>query len=121
RGTPRRCSVGTETRRRSSAGTSSSGASRLSSAPTAIARRARRTSTRPTRSRSGASARSEHWGCSTVPRSASSLRRHGLHLAQRRQAPEGLELDLPYPLARETEAAADLLERLRLRVVEAVP
>src|SRR5207253_10549042 len=38
---------------------------------------------------------SEKRHCSTDPRSASSLRRHGLHLAQRRQAPEGLELDLP--------------------------
>src|SRR5258705_4678998 len=89
-----------------------------SSSPlTGTARHARRTSTRPMRSLSSASA-IVPWRCSTGPRSG--LCSHGLHLAQRRQAPEGFELDLPDPLAGETETAADLLECLGLRVVETV-
>src|SRR4051794_31739523 len=43
-----------------------------------------------------------------------------LHLAQRGQAAERLDLDLADALARETEPAADLLERLRLGVLEPV-
>src|SRR5437870_8635015 len=54
------------------------------------------------------------------PAAPSGLCGHGLHLSQRGKPPKGFQLDLPYPLAREAEAAADLLERLRLRVVEAV-
>ena len=42
------------------------------------------------------------------------------HLVQRRQALQRLDLDLPHALAGQTQPAADLLERLRLRVVEAV-
>src|SRR5579884_4544365 len=42
------------------------------------------------------------------------------HLVQGRQALEGLDLDLAHALAGQAEPAADLLERLRLRVVEAV-
>src|SRR5919197_1397782 len=48
------------------------------------------------------------------------LRGYGLHLTQGRQPAQGLQLDLPDPLAGESQAAADLLEGLRLRVVEAV-
>src|SRR5438309_4676796 len=55
--------------------------------------------------------------CSTGPRSA--LRRHGLHLAQRRQAPERFKLDLPDAFARQTEPPSDLLERLRRGVAKA--
>src|SRR5204863_4537557 len=44
----------------------------------------------------------------------------GLDLAQLRQAPEGLDLDLADALSRQPETAADLLERLRLLVGEAV-
>src|SRR6476661_6259295 len=99
------------------AGRYSKAAPASSSPPTGTARHALRISTTRMRSRSSA------WAivlcrCSTGPRSA--LRRHGLHLAQRRQAPERLQLDLPDPLARETETAANLLQRLGLRVVEAV-
>ena len=45
---------------------------------------------------------------------------YGLDLAERREPAEGLDLDLADALAREAEAAADLLERLRLVVGEAV-
>jgi hypothetical protein len=48
------------------------------------------------------------------------LSRDGLHLPQRGKPPEGFQLDLPYPLAGEAEAAPDLLEGLRLGVVEPV-
>src|SRR5438034_9200064 len=114
-----RCSDGTATSRPSWAGTSSSVASPRSSAPTVTAQRGRRISTTRTRSRSAGSAKTKPNRCSTDLRLA--LRRHGLHLAQSRQAPERLELDLPDALARETEAAADFFQRLRLGVVEAVP
>src|SRR4051812_24843988 len=43
-----------------------------------------------------------------------------LHLAQRGEAAERLDLDLADALTRETEPAADLLERLRLGVLEPV-
>src|SRR5262249_31499321 len=59
-------------------------------------------------------------GCSTGRRSGWRLERHLLHLPQRRQAPERLDLDLPHALARQAEPAADLLERLRLVVGEAL-
>src|SRR6478672_11858677 len=45
---------------------------------------------------------------------------HRLHLVERRQALQRLDLDLPYAFPRQAEAAADLLERLRLGVVEPV-
>src|SRR5579862_1532030 len=47
-------------------------------------------------------------------------RRDELHLSQVRKAAQRLELDLPDSLAREAEPLADLLERLRLLVDEAV-
>src|SRR5438132_7998615 len=106
--------------RRSSAGRCSSADLGSSSPPTAIAPPGPRISTRPTRSRRNDSVPSGRYLSSTVPRWVCTLRSHGLHLAQRRQAPERFQFDLSYALARETEPAADLLERLRLRVVEAV-
>src|SRR5207248_8988677 len=67
--------------------------------------------------------RSSEWGrprsrSSRAQRSASV--RDGLHLAQARQPPERLDFDLPDALAREAQTTADLLERLRLEVGEAV-
>src|SRR5207248_11003573 len=44
----------------------------------------------------------------------------GLHLAQGRETAKRVELDLAHALAREAEAPADLLERLRLGLVQAV-
>src|SRR3954471_20349850 len=44
-----------------------------------------------------------------------------LHLAQRGETAERVDLDLADAFARETEPAADLLERLRLGVLEPVP
>ena len=46
--------------------------------------------------------------------------RDGFDLAERREPPQRLDLDLADALARQPEAAADLLERLRLVVGEAV-
>src|SRR5207237_544991 len=77
----------------------------------------RRTSTRPTGARSPSSGRRPARSSTGLP---SALLRDGLHLAQRRQAPERVELDLADALAREPEPPADLLERLRLGVVEPV-
>src|SRR5215213_7158492 len=61
-------------------------------------------------------------GCSTGRRSGSARTRSAgeLHLAQGRQAPERLHLDLAHALPRQSEPASDLLERARLRVVEPV-
>src|SRR5215467_9925907 len=103
---------------RISLGTCSNATSRRSSGRTATVRRGRHISTKPTTWPSGASATSGRHRGSTDRRSA--LRRHGLHLAQRREASERFQLDLSDALAGEPEATADLLERLRLRVVEAV-
>src|SRR5437773_3917263 len=47
-------------------------------------------------------------------------RLEALHLLDLRQPPERFDLDLAHSLAGETEPAADLLERLRLGVDEAV-
>src|SRR5689334_6405238 len=47
-------------------------------------------------------------------------RSHHLHLAEPRETAQALELDLPHALAGEPEPPADLLERLRLFVDEAV-
>src|SRR5262245_33398479 len=55
-------------------------------------------------------------GPSSISSSPASLRRQ--ILAQLRQR---LALDLTHPLARQAEALADLLERLRLLVVQAEP
>src|SRR5205085_8746530 len=51
---------------------------------------------------------------------APGLVRDGLHLAERGEPPERLDLDLAHTLARQAEPAADLLERLRLVVGQAV-
>src|SRR5262249_45127507 len=48
------------------------------------------------------------------------LERYCFHLTQLGQALERLRLDLTHALARQAEPAANVLERLRLRVVEAV-
>ena len=50
----------------------------------------------------------------------SELASDGFHLAQAREPLQRLDLDLPDALARQPEPPADLLERLRLGVVEAV-
>src|SRR5437763_10194772 len=53
-------------------------------------------------------------------RERTSGRSDGLHLAQRCESAQRVELDLADALAREAEPAADLLEGLRLRLVEPV-
>src|SRR5580765_8262602 len=63
--------------------------------------------------------RIERCRSSTARRSVSASRDR-LHLAQPCEALERLGLDLTHALARQAEPAADLLERLRLRVGEAV-
>ncbi len=52
-------------------------------------------------------------------RTAARLVRDGFHLVQRRHPLKRLDLELPHTLARDPEPTADLLERLRLGVVEA--
>ena len=86
--------------------------------------RGRRASTRPT-----SSVHDDEWRRGTPalrarfdgsPRGRSQRPGDGFHLAQLREALERLGLDLAHALARQAEPAADLLERLRLGVVEAV-
>src|SRR5207245_11376966 len=57
--------------------------------------------------------------CSTEARSGS-LARDRFHLAQPREASERVVLDLADALAGQTEPPADLLQRLRVGVVEPV-
>ena len=93
---------------------------RRSSPRTGTGRPGRRTSTRRTQTRSGRlGAERAALRCSTG-RAGSGFSAANSISRRRRQAPERLHLDLPHALAREPEAAADLLERLRLRVVEPV-
>src|ERR671935_734315 len=73
----------------------------------------------PTGASARGSGKTPRYRSSTVPRLGSRLG-DGFHLTQPRQALERLRLDLAHPFARQAEAAADLLERLRLRVVEPV-
>src|SRR5262245_16735147 len=120
-----RCSDVTGRSPKRSAGHSSSAGSRESSPQTAIAQPAPRISTLATKKpRSGSAA--TRYLCSTEVRWGSmsrrtvGLSRHVLHLTQRCEAPERLQLDLTDALAGEPETAPDLLERLRLGVVEAV-
>ena len=110
---------------RARARASSPGARRATASPTIVGVRrpsrdaAARASTMPT----GSSRATRRRGATALfdgRRSASASGRDGLHLAQGREAPERLELDLADPLAGEPKPAADLLERLRLGVVEAV-
>src|SRR6185437_2163659 len=58
--------------------------------------------------------------CRSLTEALWALCRHGLHLPQRRKPSERLQLDLPDTLAGEAEPASDLLQRLRLGVVEPV-
>src|SRR5919201_3010194 len=114
----RASSAATAQSARSLAGGSSETGSRRSWPPTAIARPARRASMTHGRSRSPSSARAP--APSSTARLSKCLRRDGLHFAQRSKAPERVELDLAHALAGGPEPPPDLLERLRLGVVEPV-
>src|SRR5437870_166960 len=115
---PPRCSAVTATSRRNAAGRWWNEAWPDWSPRTATAPRGRRIWTRRMSSQPRGSG-SARCLSSTAPR-WEWLRSHRLHLVQRRQAPERLQLDLTDTLARQAEPAADLLEGLRLGVVESV-
>src|SRR5438067_7505253 len=104
---------------RSSPGASSPRARLTSSPRTDIAPGVRLTWTSPTSSCWRAWGRRRRCGCSEDQRWGL-LASDRFHLAQSSKAPERVVLDLADSLAGQSEPPADLLERLRLGVVEAV-